>query len=183
MDLSRPTLYRLLYTLETKGFISSVGDPQRFRLGPAVAKLSQVWTQTVDLSQITEPVMRRLWNETQETVGLWVRQGEQRFCVAELPSPQPLNLERGVGSNERIARGASGRAILAFSEEAESDLQGHASVVGMSVTKFRNELKATRERGYACSATTKPKPSRWPTRLPTACRAPCGRATKTTRLR
>jgi len=30
VGLSRPTLYRLLYTLERQGFIVSVGEPQRF---------------------------------------------------------------------------------------------------------------------------------------------------------
>ena len=37
VDLSRPTLYRLLYTLQEHGFIVSAGEPQRFRFGPAVA--------------------------------------------------------------------------------------------------------------------------------------------------
>ena len=36
VDLSRPTLYRLIYTLQEHGFLVSVGEPQRFRLGPAV---------------------------------------------------------------------------------------------------------------------------------------------------
>ena len=33
VDLSRPTLYRLLRTLENSGFVMSSGDPQRFQLG------------------------------------------------------------------------------------------------------------------------------------------------------
>src|ERR1700694_3492490 len=33
VGLSRPTLYRLLYTLERRGFIVSVAEPERFRLG------------------------------------------------------------------------------------------------------------------------------------------------------
>ena len=32
VDLSRPTLYRLLNTLEQQGFLVSSGEPQRFRL-------------------------------------------------------------------------------------------------------------------------------------------------------
>jgi len=37
--LSRPTLYRLLATLAKKGFVIASGDPQRFKLGAAVARL------------------------------------------------------------------------------------------------------------------------------------------------
>ena len=57
VDLSRPTLYRLLYTLEESGFLVSVGEPQRFRLGPAVARLAHVWKSTLDLKTVAEPVM------------------------------------------------------------------------------------------------------------------------------
>ena len=37
VDLSRPTLYRLLRTLQQKQFLIASGDPQRFRLGPRTA--------------------------------------------------------------------------------------------------------------------------------------------------
>ena len=151
VELSRPTLYRLLYTLETKGFITSFGEPQRFKLGPAVARVAQAWTQSQDVARVADPVMRGLWNETQETVGLWMQQGNMRYCIAELPSPQPLNLKRGVGSSERIARGASGRAILAFCSIPEADIKRLAESAGLSASRFVNELQATRQRGYAMS--------------------------------
>src|SRR5215510_4210928 len=44
VELSRPTLYRLLRTLQRKQFLIASGDLQRFRLGPAIAQLSHVWT-------------------------------------------------------------------------------------------------------------------------------------------
>ena len=68
VDLSRPTLYRLLYTLQESGFLVSVGEPQRFRLGPSVARLAHVWTASLDISALAEPVLRRIWNQTHETV-------------------------------------------------------------------------------------------------------------------
>ena len=43
VDLSRPTLYRLLRTLEGNRFLVSTGDPQRFRLGPSVAQLANAY--------------------------------------------------------------------------------------------------------------------------------------------
>jgi IclR family transcriptional regulator, acetate operon repressor len=151
VDLSRPTLYRILYTLETKGFIVSVGDPQRFRLGPSVARLSHVWTETLDLSALAESIMRGLWSETRETVAMFVAQGEMRLCLAEMPSPQPLNFKRGVGYTERIARGASGRAILAFMPAADEGLAHYTKDLKIDLKKLRAELERTRERGYAVS--------------------------------
>ena len=151
VDLSRPTLYRLIYTLQEHGFLSSVGDPQRFKLGPAVAKLAHVWTASLDLSTIAEPVLRRIWSETGETVAMFVPQGDLRLCVAELPSPQPLNFKRGVGYTERIVRGASGRAILAFMETTPPELRKYLNGSGVDLKQLESELAQTRKRGYATS--------------------------------
>ncbi|WP_260986395.1 IclR family transcriptional regulator [Bordetella genomosp. 13] len=151
VGLSRPTLYRLLYTLEAKGFISSSGDPQRFRLGPAVARLSHVWTETLDVSAIAEPIMRELWNETQETVAVFVERSDMRLCLAEMPSPQPLNFKRGVGYQERIAVGATGRAILAFKPDAEANLDAYLRGSGLDRAQFLQGLEETRRNGYAVS--------------------------------
>ncbi|CAN5741240.1 IclR family transcriptional regulator [soil metagenome] len=151
VDLSRPTLYRLLYTLIDSGFLVSVGDPQRFRLGPAVARLSHVWTATLDMAGIAEPVLRRLWRETQETVTMFVQHGAYRLCVAELPSPQALSFKRGVGHREQIILGASGRAMLAFSNPDPADLKAYASEAKVTLLLYLAELENVRKRGYAVS--------------------------------
>ncbi|MFD4838770.1 IclR family transcriptional regulator [Achromobacter sp. NPDC058515] len=151
VKLSRPTLYRLLYTLETKGFITSSGDPQRFRLGPAIARLSHVWTETLDITAIAEPIMRALWHETQETVAVFVERADMRLCLAELPSPQPLNFKRGVGYQERIAVGATGRAILAFKADAQERLDDYLRGLDVDRKAFAQSLAETREQGYAVS--------------------------------
>jgi DNA-binding IclR family transcriptional regulator len=151
VDLSRPTLYRLLYTLQESGFLVSVGDPQRFRLGPAIAQLAHVWTSSLDISALAEPLLRRIWEQTRETVALFLPQGANRLCVAELPSPQPLNFKRGVGYTERIARGASGRAILAFMDLAPQELQAYVEGIGLDLPTLQAELAMTRTLGYATS--------------------------------
>ncbi|MFM2238944.1 MAG: hypothetical protein RJA69_318 [Pseudomonadota bacterium] len=151
VNLSRPTLYRLLYTLQESGFLVSVGEPQQFRLGPSVARLAHVWTASLDISALAEPVLRRIWNQTHETVALFVAQGDQRLCVAELPSPQPLNFKRGVGYTERIVRGATGRAILAYLDATPQEIKTFARGTGVDLSALESELTATRKRGYASS--------------------------------
>ncbi|MBB3639573.1 MULTISPECIES: IclR family transcriptional regulator [Variovorax] len=151
VDLSRPTLYRLLYTLEEQGFLVSVGEPQRFRLGPAVARLAHVWTSSLDLAAVAEPVLRRIWRTTNETVAMFIPQRELRLCVAELPSPQPLNFKRGVGYTERIALGATGRAILAYMEASSEELRDYVQGTKVNVKELEAELVQTRKRGFASS--------------------------------
>jgi IclR family transcriptional regulator, acetate operon repressor len=120
VNLSRPTLYRLLHSLEHSGHIVSAtpgdGQVQRFRLGPAIGGIAKAWAATQDITVIAQPYMQRLWQQTQETVSLFVRQHQHRLCVAEIQSPQALSFKRGVGYREKIALGASGQVILAYAD-------------------------------------------------------------------
>ncbi|MGQ3002613.1 MAG: IclR family transcriptional regulator [Hydrogenophaga sp.] len=149
VDLSRPTLYRLLRTLELRGFIVSVGEPQRFQLGPSVAHLAHMWTSGLDLATLSQPMMRRLWEQTGETVALLVHHGEERVCVAEMPSAQPLSFKRGVGHSEKVILGASGRAILAFAPDALHYIEGRIPKARQKA--YLDELVRIREAGYAIS--------------------------------
>jgi IclR family transcriptional regulator, acetate operon repressor len=137
--LSRPTLYRLLHSLENSGHIASYsppdGEAQRFRLGPSIAGIARAWTATQDITVIAQPFMHRLWQQTQETVSLFIRQQQHRLCVAEMQSQQALSFKRGVGFREKISLGASGQVILAFDE----------TVADTAI------FKAIRKRGYAVS--------------------------------
>lgn len=149
VGLSRPTLYRLLNTLEKKGFVSSSGDPQRFRLGPSVAKLAHVWSSTLNLADVARPVMTDIWAFTSETVALFVPRGDMRLCVAEMQSSQPISFRRGVGYSEKLVRGASGRAILAFTPLKPGQLEAYSAGTNSDLAWLKNQLEITRERGYA----------------------------------
>jgi DNA-binding IclR family transcriptional regulator len=149
VGLSRATLYRLLHTLEKKGFLASSGEPQRFRLGPAAARLAHVWSSTLDLAALARPAMMDAWSHTSETVALFVPRGDMRVCIAEIPSAQPLSFRRGVGYSERLVRGASGRAILAFTPLAPGQLEAYSAGISTDIEWVRSQLALTRERGYA----------------------------------
>lgn len=149
VDLSRPTLYRLLRTLEHKGFIFSSGEPQRFELGPSVANLAHVWSVSQDIATVAQPVMRQLWEDTGETVSLLVHQGRSRTCVAELPSAQPLSFQRGVGYSTDVTLGASGRVILAHVASPEAYLD--EARARHDLAAYLDRLKTIREQGYEIS--------------------------------
>jgi DNA-binding IclR family transcriptional regulator len=100
---------------------------------------------------LADPVLRRIWTETAETVAMFVPQGVLRLCVAELPSPQPLNFKRGVGYTERIARGASGRAILAYMEVKPAEMRTLLQGTRLDTKDLEAELASTRKKGYATS--------------------------------
>jgi DNA-binding IclR family transcriptional regulator len=149
VGLSRPTLYRLLRTLEKKGYVAASGEPQRFRLGPASARLAHAWSRTQDLGDVAKPVMLEAWTFTVETVALYVPRDDMRLCIAEMQSPQALSYRRGVGYSEKLVKGASGRAILAYTPLAPGQLESYAAGTHADLGWLRVQMGLTRERGYA----------------------------------
>jgi IclR family acetate operon transcriptional repressor len=151
VDLSRPTLYRLIYTLEQSGFLVSVGEPQKFRLGPSVAHLVHVWTSSLNLSETARPMLHCLWESTGETSALFIAQGAYRTCIAEIASVQPLSYRRGIGYRAPIMRGAGGYAIVAFSDISQDELRQYAEGLDLDLVKFAQNLLTVRKCGYAVS--------------------------------
>lgn len=149
VDLSRPTLYRLLKTLESRGFVTSSGEPQRFQLGPAVGQLAHVFAAGMDLANAARPMMQRLWEKTGETVALLVQQERDRVCVAEIPSSHHLSFKLGVGHREKITIGASGKVVLAFATDAERYLP--SMLKPEELLRYREELAQIRAEGYSVS--------------------------------
>jgi IclR family transcriptional regulator, acetate operon repressor len=153
VQLSRPTLYRLLHTLTVKGLVRAEGEPQRFTLDHGVAKLTHVWMSALDVVSAAEPIISRLRDQTGETGGLYVLRGNLRTCVLERASQSVLSITHGVGGpGLPLFLGASGRAILAFTnEKTVADLALQNLPHGISKKRFLEELARIREKGFAVS--------------------------------
>ena len=148
--ISRPTLYRLLSTLTGRGFIRSEGDPQRFHLGPEIARLAEVWSAHVDVVQLARPILNELWRETGETVALFALRNETLFCLAELASRQPLSISRGVGPlAQHPSQGASGKIIMAHLPPSDLDGMANGLPPGVTPTALHAALAKLREAGVA----------------------------------
>src|SRR5258708_34786882 len=68
VNLSRPTLYRLLNTLEQAGVLSSSGEPQRFQLGRSVPQLGHVGPIDNRIAELAQPVLRNVRGATSVTL-------------------------------------------------------------------------------------------------------------------
>lgn len=149
VGLSRPTLYRLLDTLAAKGLIRSVGVPQRYTLDHGVAKLAHAWFSNIDATQVARPLIEQLWTETNETAALFILRNDRRLCVMELTSRHALAISRGLGETEHIARGASGKAILAFLGAEDIARLLKTAPKEIDRKRLARDLARVRETGYA----------------------------------
>jgi DNA-binding IclR family transcriptional regulator len=150
--INRATLYRLLSTLEDCGFVVSDGDPLQFRLGTAVAGMADAWNSSFDIVDFARNPMHDLWQRTQETIVLFAPDGMERVCLLEMASPQALTFRRKVGHRDSMILGATGRAILAYSNVSLERIAQECATVGRSYAEITSDLEKITEQGFAASS-------------------------------
>ena len=109
-DLPRATAHRLAVALEEHGLLRRDGDG-RFELGLELAALGRVASERFPLAAVAEPVLRRLRDDTGESVQLFVREGNHRRCVLSLQSPHALRWIVPEGAVFPLEHGSAGRVL------------------------------------------------------------------------
>lgn len=132
--LHNTTVLRLARTLALSGFMVQDEDGQ-WRLGPAAGSLGARYQAGFDINNVVEPTLRSLSQATQESASFYVREGDERACIARVEGPQSVRHHVRIGMRLPLNLGAPGRVILAFSGEAgeiyeEIRRQGHHISMG-----------------------------------------------------
>jgi DNA-binding IclR family transcriptional regulator len=133
-ELPRPTAYRLAVALERHGVLARDGDG-RFVLGRRLAAWGAITGS--GLPDAARPVLARLCEETGESAQLYVREGDDRVCVAVHERPSGLRDTVPLGAVLPLDRGSGGKVLLAWAPDAN-----RFSVVA-------RELATVRRRGWA----------------------------------
>lgn len=143
VGLPKATVYRIAETLLYRGYLIKDVTDQSYQLGYKVLNLGNVLLSNLDYRKIALPYMKKILDETNESVTLYIELNDrQRLCVERLQSTHGLSRIVNVGDVFPIDRGAPGKVLLAY-KEAKDLLPDYA----VSAT----ELAAVRQRGYAIS--------------------------------
>jgi DNA-binding IclR family transcriptional regulator len=108
--LHRATAHRLLRSLEIHG-LARIDDATRWSLGPRLVHLGQRAAVGLPLHNLAMPALAQLRDTTGESAQLYVRQGDQRVCVASLESPHGLRTIVQVGALMPLHQGSAGRIL------------------------------------------------------------------------
>lgn len=114
--MNKTTALRIARTLAKKHYLVQREDGD-WRLGRAAGWLGACYQATFDVHDIVEPVLRELTIQTGESASFYVREGNQRTCLARVDGPQTIRHHVRVGIGLPLDLGAPGRVILAFSGE------------------------------------------------------------------
>lgn len=153
VGLHKSTAYRLLASLEHKGFVTRNAATDKYRLGFRVWELSANLSQVDDPGVVLLPEMERLRDALDETVSLYVRDGTERIRIQAVQSRQPVRSVAPVGARLPLYFGASGKTLIAFAaeEDRKALLADEIWPAGLDKPVFLAQLEEIRRQGYAIS--------------------------------
>lgn len=120
-DLPLPTAARLAKALEEEGFLERDAKTKRYRLGFKCSLLGAIAKKTGVLRMIAAPYMEELKSMFNETVNLYLREGDIRICYEQIESSFNLKRSAKLGDRFPLWAGAAGRCFLAFMKKEEVD--------------------------------------------------------------
>lgn len=112
----RSTVLRLARTLAMDDYLAQRADGT-WRLARAAGWLGACYQATFNVHDVVEPVLRELSIATGESATFYVREGNQRICVARVEGPKSIRHHVRAGAGLPLNLGSPGRVILAFSGE------------------------------------------------------------------
>lgn len=108
--LPRATAHRLATALEHHGLVRRDGDG-RFILGTRLLSLGQAAAETWPLATAAAVPLATLRESTGESVQLFVREGEDRVCIAALQSLHGLRTIVPLGARLPLTAGSAARVL------------------------------------------------------------------------
>jgi DNA-binding IclR family transcriptional regulator len=124
--LSRATAHRLATALEAHDLVRR-DEEGRFAPGLRLVALGRAAAEAFPLADAALPALAALRDATGESTQLYVREHQQRICVAALESPHGLRTIVPLGAALPLDRGSAGKVLLELDGVAE---RGWAESVG-----------------------------------------------------
>jgi DNA-binding IclR family transcriptional regulator len=153
-DVDKSTALRLLAPLREFNFVET-DDAGHYRLGVGLLRLGQAYLDRLDLRSVALPVLRELTQLTGETSHLVLYQHPDVVYIDKVEADSAVQMRSRIGKIEPAASTGVGRAYLSHAPAAIVDeivaagLTERTPSTITSIRKWRAELDATRERGYA----------------------------------
>ena len=156
VGLPNSTAHRLLTTLQNERFVRFEADRSAWLIGVQAFRVGSAFVRSRDLVTIARPYMRRLMEQSGETVNLAIADRNEVIYLAQVETQKMMRAIAGPGGRAAIHCSGVGKALLAYCdadarEKILAQIQFHRETPGTLVTQadVRRELEKVAQRGYA----------------------------------
>ncbi len=159
LGLSKAVVFRILASLQDRGYVEFDAESRRYLLGPKCLALGMAYLERTDTRRSVHDALVTLSARSEETATMSLRTGWERMYVDQILPPDDIKMVVPIGRLFPLHAGASSKAFLAFlpEEERERFFAEHTRLPALTertVIDARTlgaELEEIRAAGYATS--------------------------------
>jgi DNA-binding IclR family transcriptional regulator len=162
LNVPRSSAFRLVYTLETLGFIERTKDGYGYRLSSRVLSLGFAYLSSTEVVNVAREPLNALNRRTGLGVNLAVRDGTEIVHLIRIPSRGPFTSNLQVGQRRPAHAAPMGRVLLSELSDEElaalypdnTALRRYTADTATTLDQLRRILARDRARGYVTSLGT-----------------------------
>ncbi|TAL17324.1 IclR family transcriptional regulator [bacterium] len=155
LNLHKNNVFRILATLESRGYMEQNKLTGNYRLGLRVLELGQVFIKHMGLLKMARPILREIVERSNETAYLGLIRENRVVYVDVVEATRPVRVVSRVGVGLPVYASAVGKVQIAYesADEIESVLEGTLSpftehtIIDKEILK--EHLKIIQKQGYA----------------------------------
>lgn len=139
-NLSASTAHRLIATLEKRNYLVRNNENKKYQLGSIVAKFVNIISGKIglDFKIIVRKYMIELHHIYNESMSLYVIDGDKRLCIDRLESTHELRRVIDIGSTFPLGLGAAGRVLIAYlNQNSVDDLYLNTDINSLEYQRIR----------------------------------------------
>lgn len=155
LKLHKNNVFRLLATLESRGYIEQNKATENYRLGIRCLQIGQTYVNQMGLLRQAKPIMESVVKRCRETVYLSLLRRGAVVPLQSVEADQPVRVISLLGRGLPLHCTAAGKVHLAFESEEEiknslpESLAKHTDKTITKRTDLIADLRGVAERGWA----------------------------------
>lgn len=119
LKLHKNNVFRLLATLELRGYVEQNPDTEDYRLGVRCLEMGQSYLAQSELVNRAMPIIKKLNNDLSETVSLAVMRNGRVYYPISLEAKRPVKVATRISTSFEAKQCATGRLLLSQLEDAK----------------------------------------------------------------
>lgn len=112
--LPKTTVHRLLKTFEAHHWVELNSTLKKYQLSWGILPMAKSFLTSLDVRAIAQPYMVAIRNQLQQSVNLFLAQGDYRICIERVAADKPLRNDIKIGTVYPIFKGAAGKIFGAY---------------------------------------------------------------------
>jgi IclR family transcriptional regulator, KDG regulon repressor len=159
LQLNKATTYRLLATLEARGYVERALESRKYRLGVRAFELGFYFQSQLEVRKLALPSLSSMVDQTGEAAFLCMRESDEAVCIERVEAERQVNIfSLRVGGRQPLHCGAAPRALLCGMDDDQ--IAAYAARTGLpastpdtitTLASLLQDVKQTRKRGFVVS--------------------------------